>query len=213
MLDIEKRIESIERTNCRWRHMTGLFAALLLVSLVVGAKSIDSIPKVLQAQRIEVLTPDGKPGIVLSVDDNRSSIGLTAQGQDHKRSISLMAHSEGVELMLMKHAEAPLFSASVNDKGSSLALFDGREPSQNPRSITLRTISPAGNNPGGTMILFKKGWRNATIQAGLLMLEDGKGTSLLLGGDEDRSVNIRVNQEDGKIGFFDKNDEVLWTIP
>ena len=213
MSEIERRIESLERINRRWRYMTGLFAALLFVSLTVGAKLHDSIPEVLQARRIEVLAHDGKPGIVLSADANRSAIGLTAQGQDHKRAISLMANREGVHLVLMKHAEAPLFLAKVDDNGSSLALFDGRQPSQNPRGIILRSASPAKDSPGGTMINLMKGPRTADIQAGLLMLENDKGTSLLLGGDKGKSVNIRVNQEDGKVGFFGKNDKVIWTMP
>lgn len=213
MSEIEKRIESLERINRRWRYMTGLFAVLLLISLTVGAAIPDSIPEVLQARRIEVLNPDGKPGIVLSADTNRSAIGLTAQGRDHKRAISLMADREGVELVLMKHAEAPMFLAKVDDNGSSLALFDGREPSQNPRGIILRSASPAEDHPGGTMINLMKGPRKADIQAGLLMLEDERGTSLLLGGDKGKSVNIRVNQEDGKVGFFSENDKAIWTMP
>jgi hypothetical protein len=213
MSDIEKRIESLERINRRWRYITGLFAALLVISLTVGAKLPDSIPEVLQARRIEVLAPDGKPGIVLIADANRSALGLTAQGSDHKRGISLMANRAGVHLALMKHAEAPLFLAKVDDNGSSLALFDGRQPSQNPRGIILRSTSPAEDNPGGTMINLMKGPRTADIQAGLLMLENGKGTSLLLGGDEGKSVNIRVNQEDGKVGFFGESDKVIWTMP
>lgn len=213
MSEIEKRIESLERINRRWRYMTGLFAALLLISLTVGAKLSDSIPEVLQARRIEVLAPDGKPGIVLSVDANRSAIGLTAQGRDHKRAISLMADREGVELVLMKHAEAPLFIARVNDNGSTVFLSDGREPSQKPRGIVLRSASPIGDSPGGTMINLMKGPRKADIQAGLLMLEDDKGTSLLLGGDKGKSVNIRVNQEDGKVGFFNENDKAIFTMP
>jgi hypothetical protein len=88
MSEIEKRIESLERINRRWRYMTGLFAVLLLISLTVGAALPDSIPEVLKARRIEVVAPDGKPGIVLSADANRSAIGLTAQGPDHKRAIS-----------------------------------------------------------------------------------------------------------------------------
>jgi hypothetical protein len=213
MSEIEERIKSLERVNRRWRYLAGLFAVLLLISLTVGAKLPDSIPQVLQAGRIEVLNPDGKPGIVLSADADRSAIGLTAQGKDHKRIISLMANREGVHLVLMKHAEAPLFLAEVDDNGSSLALFDGRQPSQNPRSIILRSISPDEDNPGGTMINLMKGSRKADIQAGLLMLENGKSTSLLLGGDEGKSVNIRVNQEDGKVGFFGENDKLLWTTP
>jgi len=213
MSEIEKRIESLERINRRWRYMTGLFAVLLLISLTVSAKLPDSIPQVLKARRIEVLAPDGKPGIVLSADDNRSAIGLTAQGPDHKRGISLMAYREGVELVLMKHAEAPLFLARVNDSGSTVFISDGREPSQKPRSIVLRSTSPAEDSLGGTMINLMKGPRKADIQAGLLMLENDKGTSLLLGGDKGKSVNIRVNQEDGKVGFFGENDKAIWTMP
>ena len=213
MSEIEKRIESLERINHRWRYMTGLFAALLIISLTIGAKLPGSIPEVLQARRIEVLSPDGKPGIVLGADANRSAIGLTAQGQDHKRVISLMAYREGVELVLMKHAEAPLFLARVNDSGSTVFISDGREPSQKPRSIVLRSTSPGDDNPGGTMINLMKGPRKADIQVGLLMLENGKGASLLLGGDEGKSVNIRVNQEDGKVGFFGENDKAIWTMP
>lgn len=213
MSEIEKRIESLERINRRWRYMTGLFAALLLISLTVGAALPDSIPEVLKARRIEVLAPDGKLGIVLSADANRSAIGLGAQGPDHKRAISLMAYREGVELVLMKHAEAPLFIARVNDSGSTVFISDGREPSQNPRSIVLRSVSPAENSPGGTMINLMKGPRTADIQAGLLMLEDERGTSLLLGGDKGKSVNIRVNQKDGKVGFFGENNKVIGTMP
>jgi hypothetical protein len=213
MAEIEKRIELLERTNRRWRYMTGLFAVLLLISLAVGAKLPDSIPEVLQARRIEVLAPDGKPGIVLSADANRSVIGLAAQGPDHKRGISLMAYREGVELVLMKHAEAPLFLARVNDNGSTVLISDGREPSQKPRSIILRSVSPTEDSPGGTMINVMKGPRKADIHAGLLMLEDGSGASLLLGGDKGKSVNIRVNQQDGKVGFFSENSKAIWTTP
>jgi len=213
MPDIEKRIESLERTCRHWRYMTGLFAVLLLISLAVGAKLPDTIPEVLQARRIEVLSPDGKPAIVLTADDNRAAIGLTARGKDHKRGISLMAHREGVELVLLKHAEAPLFLARVNDNGSTLFLSDGREPSQKPRSIVLRSTSPSKGSPGGTMINLMKGPRKADIHAGLLMLEDGRGTSLLLGGDKGKSVNICVNQQDGKVGFFGENNKAIWTTP
>jgi hypothetical protein len=213
MLEIEKKIESLERTNRRWRYMTGLFAALLLISLTVGAKVTNSIPKVIKARRIEVLTPDGKSGIVLKADTSGASLSLTAQGKNHKRIIGLSAYEEGVNLVLMKHAEAPLFLAMVDDNGSTLALSDGREPSQNPRSILLKSLSPTDDSPGATMINLIKGPRKADIHAGLLMLENGKGTSLLLGGDKGKKVDIRVNQEDGKLGFFDENDKILWTTP
>jgi hypothetical protein len=214
MLEIEKRIESLERINRRWRYMTGLFAVLLLISLAVGAKLPDSIPEVLQAKRIEVLTPDGKTGIVLSADSGGSAIVLTAPGQDHKRRIIMSAHREGVNLMLMKHAEAPLFIVNVDDNGSLLSLFDAREPSQNPGGIVLKSASPAEDYPGVTMInLIKGGVLKDDIQAGLLILESEKAASLVLGGDDGKLVNIRVNQKDGKVGFFNENNKVIFTMP
>ncbi len=213
MSEIEKRIESLERINRRWRRMTGLFAALLLITLTVSAKPPASIPDVLQAKRIEVIAPDGKPGIVLRADSNGSAIGLGAQGKDHKRIISLSAHREGVELVLMKHAEAPLFIANVDDNGSSLSLFDGRERSQKPRSILLKSVSPTEDDPGGTMINLIKGPYKADIQVGLLKLENEKAASLSLGGDEGKFVSIRVDQNDGKVRFLGENDKVIFTTP
>ena len=213
MSEIEKRIESLERINRRWRYMTGLLAVLLLISLAVGAKLPDSIPEVLQAKRIEVLTPDGKPGIVLNAESGGSAIVLTAPGKDHKRIISLSADREGVHLMLMKHAEAPLFLANVNDNGSSLSLFDGREPSQNPGGVILSSIYSDEVNLGGTMINLIKGPRKSDAQAGLSIQDNNKAASLFLGGDDGKSVNIRVNQKDGKVGFFNENNKAIFTMP
>ncbi|MCP4610342.1 MAG: hypothetical protein GY845_16650 [Planctomycetes bacterium] len=214
MSEIEKRIESLERVNRRWRRMTGIFAALLLISLTVSAKPPASIPEVLKAKRIEVLTPDGKQGIVLNADSNGSAIVLTAPGKDYKRRIIMSAHREGVNLMLMKHAEAPLFVASVDDNGSLLSLFDAREPSQNPGGIVLKSASPADDYPGVTMINLKKGGAiKEDIQAGLLILESQKAASLVLGGDDGKLVNIRVNQKDGKVGFFNENNKAVFTMP
>lgn len=211
MSEIEKRLKSLERTNRRWRYATGLFAALLLTSLAIGAKDSDPVPDVLQARRIEVVAPDGKPAIVLNASNKGSSLILTAQGKDHKRIIGLSAYEEGVSLALMKHAEAPLFMAIVEDKGSTLAISDGREPSQKPGSIVLRSFSPTEDSPGATMINLTKG--PSDIKAGLLSLENDKGSFLALGGDKGKNVIIRVNQENGKVCFCDKNDKALWTMP
>jgi len=213
MSEIEKRIESLERINRRWRYMTGSFAVLLLISLTVGAKLPDSIPEVLKAKRIEVLAPDGETGIVLSANSGGSAIVLTAPGKDHKRVISLSAHKEGVNLMLMKHAEAPLFVANVDDNGSSLSLFDAREPSQNPGGVILSSIYSSEVNLGGSSISFIKGPRKSDVQAGLSIQDNNKAASLFLGGDDGKSVNIRVNQKEGKVGFFNENNKAVFTMP
>ncbi len=213
MLEIEKRIESLERINRRWRHMTGLFAVLLLISLTVGAKLPDSIPEVLKAKRIEVLAPDGKTGIVLSADSGGSAIVLTAPGQGHRGRIFLSADNEGVNLVLMKHAEAPLLIANVDDNGSSLSLSDGRERSRNRSGIVLGSFYSAEANIGGTMINLQKGSAKGDAQAGLSIQDNNKAASLILGGDDGKLVNIRVNQKDGKVGFFNENNKAVFTMP
>ncbi|MGD2095663.1 MAG: hypothetical protein PVH77_11700, partial [Phycisphaerales bacterium] len=88
---------------------------------------------------------------------------------------------------------------------------DGRQPSQKPRSIILRSTSPAEDSPGRTTIYMTKGPRN--IQAGLSLSEDDKGSALFLGGDQDKSVNILVNQQNGKVDFLDENNKAIWTMP
>jgi hypothetical protein len=193
--------------------MTGLFAALLLIALTVSAKPSASISEVLKAKRIEVLAPDGKTGIVLSVDSNGSNIGITAPGQDHKRVISLSADREGVHLMLMKHAEAPLLIVNVDDNGSSLSLFDGRERGRNRSGIILSSIYSDEVNLGATSINLQKGTAKGDAQAGLFIQDNNDAASLFLGGDSGKSVNIRVNQKDGNLGFFNENNKVIFIKP
>ncbi|MCP4257457.1 MAG: hypothetical protein GY774_08005 [Planctomycetes bacterium] len=124
-----------------------------------------------------------------------------------------MAYREGVELVLMKHVEAPLFLARVDDTGSTLLMSDGREPSQRPRSILLRNTSPTEDLQGGTMINLRNGPRNEDIRAGLLVSENEKAASLVLSGDDGKLVNIRVNQKDGEVGFFNENNKAVFTMP
>lgn len=213
MLEIEKRIESLERTNRRWRRMAGLFAVLLLIALTGSANPPASIPDVLRAKRIEVIAPDGKPVIVLNADSNSSGIGLSAQGQGHKGRIVLSADREGVHLFLMKHAEAPLFMANVDDSGSSLSLFDGRERGRNRSSITLSSIYSTEVNLGATSINLRKGTAKGNAQAGLSIVENDNAASLSLGGDDGKMVNVRVDQKDGKVRFLGENDKVIFTTP
>ena len=109
----------------------------------------------MQARRIEVLSPNGKPAIVLEANNDGARLSIVAQGKDHKRAIALSAHKESVNLVLMKHAEAPLLNARVDDDGAVLGMFDGREPSQGPRGILLRTQCPTEGGPALTRIIHK----------------------------------------------------------
>ncbi|UCG49713.1 MAG: hypothetical protein JSU94_08000 [Phycisphaerales bacterium] len=214
MSDIEHRIKALEKVNRRWRYATVSLAGILLIALVCAAKLRDEVPDLLQARRIQVLGPDGKPAIVLNAGTDGTYLRLTAQGKEHQRAIALGAHEEGVRLMLMKHKEAPLLIAEVKDDGSSLTLFDGREPTQRPGSISLGAKGPTEAGAGGTAIMLNKGMREE-LRAGLFMMEPTETTEnsyLFLDGPK-RTATGRVNQENGKLEFVDKNNKAMWSTP
>jgi hypothetical protein len=125
----------------------------------------------------------------------------------------LSAGREGVHLMLMKHAEAPLLMANVDDNGSSLSLSDGREGGRDRNSVILNSIYSTEVNLGAASIILQKGSAKGNAQAGLFVQDDKKAASLSLGGDNKKSVNIRVDQKDGKVGFLNENNKVIFTIP
>lgn len=240
MSDLERRLESLEKVNRRWRYAAVSLAGVLLIALVGGAESADEAPDLLQAKRIEVLSPDGKPGIVLEANDKGSALrirawaesnkdrdptvvleakaegsafNLSAQGKDHERRIALAAHEEGVSLWMMKHAEAPLLSAEVDDDGAVLTMFDGREPTQDPRGILLRTKRPTEGILGGTAIALTHGSRKQDFRAGMFTVEPTDIAYLHLGGPKGKIAAVRVNQQNGKLEVFGEGSKRIWTTP
>jgi hypothetical protein len=213
MSDLERRIEALERANCRWRRAAGLLGGMLLIALIVAAGKPEGVPDLLQARRIEVLRPDGQPGVVLVADAHQSSIGLAARGENRTRVASLSADKEGARLMLMKHKEAPLFLANVTDAGATLSLFDGREPTQKPRSIVMRSAYSAKNQMGGATIALMRGVRKDDLTAGLVV-EDATGdAALLLSGSQGKRATMRVNQGSGNVELLDNDNKPLWPEP
>ena len=204
---------ALEKANRRWRYGAGLLAAVLLAVLTVGAAAPDTVPDLLQARRIEVLSPAGRPVIVLSADEQQAALRLTARGPEHDRMVGLMAHRDGVHLALMKNKEAPLISARVDDNGSSLALFDGREPSQQPRGIILTSMCQGEEPMGATTVALTKGWRKEGVTAGLLMQDGEESVSLFLSGAERRSASMRVDQKTGKVAFVSEENKAIWSTP
>jgi hypothetical protein len=213
MSNLECRIEALEKANRRWRYVAGLLALLPLLALTVAAKLPDKVPDLLQAKRIEVLAPDGKTAIILKADSDGSSLRLTSRGPAHKRAIALEANTENVQLMLLKHAEAPLLRAQVDDNGSSLFLFDGRESSQKPRAVVLRSARSTKSREGGAAICLMSSQRKQDVQAGLFMQEVPVVSSLLLGGYKGKTVIVHTNQDSGKVDFVSPSNKATWTFP
>ncbi|MHC4740961.1 MAG: hypothetical protein ACYS8Z_03560 [Planctomycetota bacterium] len=213
MSDLERRIEALEKVNRRWRYAAVLLGSVLLIALVSGAKSAEEVPDLLQAKRIEVVRPDGKPGIVLEARAEGSALNLSAQGPDHERRIALAAHEEGVSLWLMKHAEAPLLTAEVDDDGAVLNMFDGRQPSQDPRGILLRAKRPSDGIMGGTAVALTHGSRKQDFRAGMFTIEPSAISYLHLGGPKGKTAAVRVNQDNGKLEVFGEGSKRIWTTP
>jgi hypothetical protein len=216
MSDIECRVEALEKANRRWRYAALSLASVVLIALVGGAAVPEEAPAVLQARRIEVLSPDGKPAIVLEAGNDGAMLRIAAPGKDHERAILLSANKESVNLALMKHAEAPLLNARVDDDGAVLALFDGREPSQDPRGILLRTQRPTEGGPALTAIALTKGPKTKEFRAGMFAMEPTETTDisyLLIGGSEGKQATVRVNQQNGKLEVRDQGNKALWTTP
>jgi len=213
MEDLQRRVEALERGNRRWRCAVGLFGGLLLLAVVVAAKTPTQVPDLLQAKRIEVLAPDGEPVITLRAYEYGAALALSCRGDQHERIACLAADKDGAHLRLMKHKEAPLFSATVDDNGSALKLFDGREPSQDPRSIVLRSARPTEDLRGAAGILLMRGTRKSSIEASLAVHEVLGEAFLLLGGAQGKSARLRVNQESGSVEFVDQSNRPVWSTP
>ncbi|MHC4740960.1 MAG: hypothetical protein ACYS8Z_03555 [Planctomycetota bacterium] len=216
MSDLERRIEALEKANRSWRYAAVLLGSVLLIALVSGGKPADEAPDLLQAKRIEVLAPDGKPRIVLEAHDNRSALSIVAQGKGGQRAIGFGADEEGVGMMFMKHKEYPLLRFDGNDDGCMLAMFDGREPSQEPRGILLRTQRPTEGGLAGTVVALTRGSSKVDTRAGMFITEPTETveqTYLQLAGSEGKTATVRVNQENGKLEVFGEGNKVMWTTP
>ena len=208
MSDLERRIVALEQANRRWRCAAFVTGAVLLIGAIGAASAPDTVPDVLQARRIEVLAPDGEPAIVLRANVKGSSLSLSARSPNHTRIVDLAADQEGARMMLMKHKEAPLFSVLVDDAGSALSLFDGREPTQRPRSIILRTAWDSENGQDGASIALARLHAKNPLGAMLCVRDPDDKTALMIGGSGAKNVTLRVDPQDGKLDFLEGGDRI-----
>jgi len=227
MSNLECRVQALEKANRRWSYATALLGGVLLIGLATAMTMPDQVPDLLQTRRIEVLSPEGKPVIELSADSHGSTLTLLGQsqtsrhtGQASQRTISLAADKEGARLVLMKHKEAPLLTAQVDDAGSALVLFDGRQPSQEPRGIHLRSACPTEHTQGGTAVMLTHGWQKDkdTRRAGLFLEEPPGSSFLFLGGQQGKAAKVNVNQQSGKVDFVHvsrpfESETNIWSTP
>ena len=208
MSDVESRLVALEKAVRRWRYAAFVTGVVLLIGAIGAASAPDNVRDVLRARRIEVLAPDGEPAIVLRADIHGSSLSLTARDPNHRRMVTLAADQDETRLMLMKHEEAALFSVSVNDAGATLSLFDGREPSQRPRGIILRSACPNEDDErGGAGMMLMRGHKRSDVEASLSVRDPDGKASLMLGESGADDVVLRVDPKDGKLDFLVGRDK------
>lgn len=243
MSNLEHRIETLEKVNRRWRYATVALAGVLLIALVGAAKLPDEVPDLLQARRIEVLRPDGKPGIVLEAkkngsklsirawaegqkdgnpavkleaNENASGLRITTRGKNGERAIGLSADEERTLFVMTGRGER-LLLAHGDDKGSSLTLYDGRQRYQKPTTVGLSAQWSKEDKMGMTGITLGKegGRRQSDMRAGLFTRETDtqEGSYLQLGGDQGKTATVYVNQQNGKLVVVDQSNKGMWTTP
>jgi hypothetical protein len=110
-MTIEQRMERLERQNRHLRWMVGGMLGLAVTGLVLGAAASsggDEIPNVLRAHRVEVITPDGKPAVVLGMTTNDAGTVSTMDSKGNKLvTLGVTTNGEGTV-------------TTQNDKGKDL---------------------------------------------------------------------------------------------
>ncbi len=98
-MTIEQRIERLERQNRNLRRALGGMLGLAVAGLVLGAaaaSSTDEVPNVLRAHRIEVVTAEGKPAVVLGMTTNDAGTVSTLDAKGNKLvSLGVTTNGEG----------------------------------------------------------------------------------------------------------------------
>ncbi len=206
MNEIERRIEYLEKWNCRWRNGAAVLFCILFVVITVAARLPEDVADVMRAKRIEVLGPTGEPAIVLEGGAQGASLTLTARGDDGQRAVALSASHDGASLMLMQNKESPLFSVLTDDTGSVMALFDGRDVSRDARCILLRTVRPSDRYQEGAFVVLGRGGAHtrSDIDAMLTVRDPDNRVAVMLGDFIADGVTLQAN--DGKIELLDGSD-------
>jgi len=213
MSDIERRIAKLEKASRYWRGATLVLVVLFLTFLIGAASPSGRIPAVLKAKRIELIGSNGKPVIIMGSQGRGSALSMIEYGSKRRRAIGLSVDENAARLILMKHSDAPLLIAQVDNTGSSITLSDGREPSEHPKSVVMRSVYASGNVAGGTGITLMKGPYKKDVEASLSIEDWPQGPALLLGGTEGKAARLLVNQESGKVEFQSREGAPIWATP
>lgn len=145
-MDIEARIEKLERTNRRYRH--GIVALLSCV-IALGAFAMDDgIPDVVRARRFEVVDTSGMTLAEVGSDATGGRVVTVRRGGG---GAMLFTNDQGGAIGLLSPDGKVPFRAGVSPMGGLLVLTN--------RADQFVMMAAADDSSAGAMVLFDKDGR------------------------------------------------------
>jgi hypothetical protein len=134
----EERINGLETQVRTLKRIVYGFGCLLVVGVVVGATSLQSVPDVIQAKKFEVVNDEGKTVVGLSA--NAIGMGrLIVRNKDSKPVAAIFSDTDGMGRLSVrsKDGEAGVLISVSTDGGEIITANDkGETTSTLPNPIT-----------------------------------------------------------------------------
>lgn len=181
-MTIDKRFEQLERSNRRWRALTITLCLVMGAGLLMAQAGPGAVPGVIQVQRLEIVTKQGVPVVVLESAGDRGGRILTANkdGNIHFETVAgetSVSNGQGqklVRLAATKDGQGMVTTYNLNGEGvvavGSTKDGKGAITTYNGQGQKLITLS-AMENGGAVSVWNNQGQAISTIRAG----DDGKG--------------------------------------
>jgi len=128
MVDLERRIEQLERVQRRWRRGACCLGGLLLAGLLLGARA-DSNDEEIRTGRLVLTDDKGRARAALTVNsDGTALIGLM-DGSRHTRASLFVAEDGTAGLSLADPGQTPRVKLELNAAGDRplVAVLDADE--------------------------------------------------------------------------------------
>jgi hypothetical protein len=142
-MNIEQRLERLERTNRRYRFTIVALLACIAAAGVVAAN--DGIPDVVRARRYEVIDTAGRVAVEIGFDASGGRVAVMRPGGGGGM---LFTNPEGGALGLQSVDGHVPFRAGISPMGGLLVLTN--------RSDQFVMMAAADDSSGGAMVLFDK---------------------------------------------------------
>jgi hypothetical protein len=210
-MDIETRLESLERSNCLHRRLWMGAACLLAGAIVLGAtKPVpkEIVAKTIVAEKFVVIDPLGKPRSAWGASkDGEVVLGMTEGG---KPRLAIGVNKGYTGMIISDSAGKRRFAAGLIKAESQkepfplIALYDKNGKSQ----VSVNAANREGTH--SFQVLDPSGNQRASFG-----LTTPQGPSFVLRDAEGKHRSIYGLTVDGEptLMFLDEKDEIYWVAP